>query len=66
MFKKENLTFSEVIELLKLGHKVKVPEWAGFWELEKGKIMAHCKDGDVVEATHFQVNVFRSDWQVAD
>ena len=64
MFKKENLSFSEVLELLKNGYKAKVPEWQGYWKLEKGKIMAHCADGEVVEATHFQVNVFRNDWCV--
>ena len=66
MFKKENLSFAEVVELLKLGHKVRVPEWRGFWSLEGGKIMAHCYDGDVVEATHFQTNVFRNDWSVVE
>ena len=64
MFKKENLTFAEVIELMKSGYKVKVPEWRGHWFLCGGKIIASCENGDEVEASHFQVNVFRSDWMV--
>lgn len=62
MGKEAQLTFGEVLELLKKGHSVKVPEWEGYWKLEKGKIMAYCSDGSVVEASHFQINVFRSDW----
>ena len=66
MFKRENLSFSEVIELLKNGYKVAVPEWKGFWALESGKVMAHCANGEVVEATHFQINIFRNDWIVVE
>lgn len=64
MFKKYDLNFAEVLELLKNGYKLKVPEWRGYWALEGGKIIAHCENGDIVEATHFQTNVFRSDWMV--
>ena len=57
------MDFGQVIFLLRCGKKVRVPEWTGYWKLESGKIMAHCQNEDVVEATHFQINVFRNDWE---
>jgi hypothetical protein len=57
------MDFGQVIFLLKCGKKVRVPEWAGYWKLESDKIMVYCQNEDVVEATHFQINVFRNDWE---
>lgn len=60
------MNFQEVIESLKAGKKVAVPEWKGYWSLDNGTVMAHCADGSVVEATHFQRNIFRNDWFVKE
>lgn len=43
------MKFIEALELMKQGYTVKMPNWAGFWKLENGNIMMHCKNGEVLD-----------------
>lgn len=51
------------ITMLRHGFKVKLPEWEGYWFIADDKIMAHCKNGEVCEATWLQ-SILRKDWLV--
>ena len=42
------MKFAQALELLKEGHAVKLPHWAGYWKKEGDTIMMHCRDGEVV------------------
>ena len=40
--------FGEVLEALKTGKKIKLSSWTGYWQMESGKVMMHCKDGRIM------------------
>ena len=45
------MIFKEALAAMQEGKKVKCPEWLGFWQMKNGKIMMHCKDGNVINLT---------------
>ena len=45
-FRKErDMNFKDAFELMKKGHKVKLPSWGGywFWDTEKETVMMQCR-----------------------
>lgn len=74
------MVFSKALELMKQGHKVKLPSWSGYWcwDEEKQTIMMHCrqKDSDtgkdVLDIRETQrveytlSNVCSDEWMIAD
>ena len=66
------MEFVYALEALKNGKKVRCPEWLGYWKIEDGTIMMHCKDGRVLKITDTE-DIFytlgfivRKDWEVID
>ncbi len=68
------MKFSEALEQMKQGKKVKLPSWGGFWsfEPETESIFMHTKEGNVIEirATNRLLytieNILSDEWEVAD
>lgn len=68
------MKFQEAFKLMKQGHKVKLPSWAGYWvwDEEKQTIIMYCKDGQVLDIRETQVveytmmNVCSDEWILAD
>lgn len=69
---KTNLTFKDALEYLKKGFKIKRSTWAGYWLLEDGKVMMHCKDGvcldlrETKDTIYTISNMAKDDWEVLD
>lgn len=74
------MKFAEAFELMKKGHKVKLPSWGGFWcwDEEKQTVLMHCRPGnsdtgnpvmDIRETQRVEytlMNVASEDWVIAD
>ena len=66
------MKFTQALELMKQGYKVKMPNWLGYWSIEDGTIKMHCKDGLVLdiresEDVFYTLNFILSDeWMIAD
>ena len=68
------MRFSEAFKLMKEGHIVKLPSWAGYWrwDEEKQTIMMHCKDDTVLDIRETQVveytltNIMSDEWILAN
>lgn len=43
------MKFSEAFEAMKSGKKIKLAHWKGYWCLENGKVMMHCKNGEIID-----------------
>jgi hypothetical protein len=75
-----NMDFKEAFELMKKGHKVKLPSWGGFWywDAEKKTIMIQCRTkdngekGDLLDIRETQMveytmsNILSDDWIIAN
>lgn len=68
------MTFKQALELMKLGRKVKLPSWGGYWtyDAETDSIYMHCKEGNVLEIretdrlSYTLGNVLSDEWIMAD
>lgn len=66
------MIFKEALAAMQEGKKVKCPEWLGFWQMKNGKIMMHCKDGNVINLTDTEDIIYtlsfvtRDDWMILD
>lgn len=66
------MKFSEALEALKNGEKIKLSSWKGYWKLEDGNVMMHCHDGKVInikdteDILYTLSNISREDWEVVD
>lgn len=68
------MNWNEVFKLIKEGHKVKLPSWAGYWcwDDKKQTIMIHCKDGNVLDIRETEVvdytfsNIASDEWILAN
>ena len=43
------MNFTKAFEALKAGYKIKLAHWSGYWKLESGKVIMHCKDGKDID-----------------
>lgn len=66
------MKFREALEALKDGKKIKLPHWKGYWELEDGNVMMHCKDGRILNIKETEDIIYTlsfiasEDWEVVD
>jgi hypothetical protein len=66
------MKFEQALEGMKQGAKVKLPHWAGYWQLEDGNIKMHCKDGKVIDLKESEDilftlgNILSDDWVFAE
>lgn len=73
------MTFKQALELMKLGRKVKLPSWAGYWEYEpaadeesQDRIWMYTKEGNVLEIretdrlVYTLGNILSDEWVLAD
>ncbi len=81
-FRKErDMNFKDAFELMKKGHKVKLPSWGGYWywDIEKQTIMMQCRpkdadkgQGDLLDIRETQrveytlSNILSDEWIVAN
>lgn len=81
-FRKErDMNFKDAFELMKKGHKVKLPSWCGYWywDIEKQTIMMQCRpkdtdkgQGDLLDIRETQrveytlSNILSNEWIVAN
>lgn len=81
-FRKErDMNFKDAFELMKKGHKVKLPSWGGYWywDIEKQTIMMQCRpkdadkgQGDLLDIRETQrveytlSNILSDEWVIAD
>lgn len=63
-FSDVNLSFGEALSAISNGHKIKVPEWNGYWFKESGMVKVMTAEGEVLDTPHFQQYIFRKDWQI--
>lgn len=59
------MTFQEALKAMRKGEKVRLPEWRGYWFMDKKeKVFALTKDGDVADAWVSQF-MSRDDFEIA-
>lgn len=62
----EKVCFGVAFEALKLGKKIKLPEWGGWWFEQDKSVWVHLKTGEEVNQPWFAEFIFREDWIVFD
>lgn len=68
------MNFTEAYKAMKLGKKVKLPSWRGYWYWDENKetIMIHCKDDTILDIRETDVvdytftNICSDEWIIAD
>lgn len=66
------MKFEAALQALVRGFKIKRKNWTGFWQLEDGEVMLHCKDGTIMDIRETQdivftlSNIAAEDWEVLD
>lgn len=66
------MKFTEAFEALKKGEKIKLSHWTGYWQLENGRVIMHCKNGETIDLqdskdiVYTLSNIASDDWQIVD
>lgn len=68
------MKFLNALDYMKLGGKVKLPSWAGYWcwDNEKNTVMMHCKDGKILDiretdrVSYTLENMCSEEWVIAN
>ena len=68
------MKFTEALENMKKGIKMKLPSWGGYWywDAEKETVMMHTKDGNILDiretdrTEYTLLNVCSDEWMIAD
>jgi len=61
------MTGGNAFDLMFFGHKVRLPEWEGYWFRKNGKLWVHLQDGTEIEQDNIiwiNATVWRNDWEV--
>lgn len=64
------MEFSKIYNYLKRGHKIKLPEWGGYWSWEDNTIMIYTRKGeklDIRETKDVDYTfsfICRNDWEL--
>lgn len=66
------MVFGKALEAMKIGYKVKLPSWSGYWywDAEKETVMMHTKDGeeidirDTKQVEYTLKNIARDGWEM--
>lgn len=64
--KTENLNFTEAMEAIEAGHKVKLPEWTGHWYKGQSQVEVFTKTGERLTTPDMAAHGHRNDWLVTD
>ena len=66
------MDFASAYISMKRGHKVKRKHWEGYWIMENGEVIMHCRDGRVInvrdsdDMDYTISNMACDDWEIAD
>lgn len=60
------MNFEQAKEAMINGHKVKLPEWTGYWFGDGANIGVLAKNGDVLDTPHINKYKDRDDWEITD
>lgn len=66
------MNFATAYISMQRGHKVKRKHWKGYWIVEDGEIVMHCRDGRVINIRESEdmmytiSNMACNDWEIAD
>jgi hypothetical protein len=60
------MNFDQAKEAMINGHKVKLPEWTGYWFADGLNIGVLTKNGDVLDTPHIEKHKDRDDWEITD
>jgi hypothetical protein len=64
------LSFKQVLAALDQGHKVKLPEWTGYWFADLSTpehlIKVLTRTGDILDTPWLEALSTRDDWQITD
>jgi hypothetical protein len=66
------MNFASAFISMQRGHKVKRKHWQGYWKIENGEILMHCRDGKVFniresdDILYTISNIACDDWEIAD
>lgn len=64
------MSFASALFAMERGHKVKCSHWSGYWCLENGELIIHCKDGRVLNLRESEDmiytlrNIACDDWEI--
>lgn len=62
------MNFKQALRLLRIGKKVALPEWVGYWHMVNGNIHVYTCDGKSIDLRQFDdltytfTHTFRTDW----
>lgn len=62
--KTTGLDFTEAMSALADGHKVRLPEWTGYWFQQGKDIKVFTRTGDVLDTPHWKFYAMREDWSI--
>lgn len=66
------MSFEEAMDALAAGHKVKLPEWIGYWFIDQNeraldkRIKVYDRHGDVLDTPYMGDYRGRTDWTITD
>lgn len=63
--KTSGLTFNEAMKAMHSGCKVRLPEWTGYWFINKGEMSLLTREGDILNTPDFNKFSSRDDWEIA-
>lgn len=64
------MNFASAIFAMERGHKVRRHHWSGYWALENGELIIHCRDGRVLNLRESEDMVYTlrnmscDDWEI--
>lgn len=64
------MNFASAIFAMERGHKVKRSHWSGYWVIENGELIMHCRDGRVLNLRESEDMVYTlrnmscDDWEI--
>lgn len=58
------LDFTEAMSALADGHKVRLPEWTGYWFQQGNDIKVFSRTGDILDTPHWKFYGMREDWSI--
>lgn len=64
--KKHKLNYTEAMEALSKGFKLKLPEWIGYWFKEDDKVKVFTRTGEILLTPDYDHFNMRNDWEITD
>lgn len=64
------MNFASAMFAMERGHKVKRSHWSGYWVIEDGELIMHCRDGRVLnlreseDMVYTLRNISCNDWEI--